>query len=140
MPTVVVRDLKRRLFLVLGLLFLGLALVGIVVPGLPTTINTIIAGYFFARSSERFDRWLTEHATLGPIIRDWRAGQGFTRRVKTVAMTAMTVSIAVSGWLIGVAWIQAILAVCWVWASWMILSQPTKQRPEVRRIKAEHRT
>lgn len=38
--------IKRALYLVLGLIFLGLALVGIVVPGLPTTINAIVAGFF----------------------------------------------------------------------------------------------
>lgn len=125
------RQLRRPIFFVLGLVFLGVALVGIVLPGVPTTITTIVAGYFFARSSPRFDRWLTNHRVLGPIIRDWRAGRGFTRRAKAIAMTAMTVSIVASAWAIGVPWVQMILAGCWVWATWMILRQPTKPRPQL---------
>lgn len=120
------RRLARGVYLVLGLVFLGVALVGVFLPGIPTTPTTIVAGYFFARSSERFDRWLVEHRVLGPIIRDWRSGRGFTRRMKTTAMTAMTLSIVVSSILMDNLWIRMALAVSWVLAAWLILKQPTK--------------
>ena len=123
--------LKRGLYLVLGMLFLGLALVGIVVPGLPTTINAIIAGFFFARSSERFDSWLTSHRILGPIVLDHRNGVGFTARAKTIAVTAITISIVVSLWIIARStaptFVMVILGLSWVYAVWYVLRQPTKQ-------------
>lgn len=122
---------KRGLYLVLGLLFLGLALVGIVVPGLPTTINAIIAGFFFARSSSRFDDWLTSHRVLGPIVLDHRNGVGFTTRAKTIAVTAITISIVVSLWIIArstaPAFVMVIVGLAWVYAVWYVLHQPTKQ-------------
>ena len=122
--------IKRGLYLVLGLLFLGLALVGIVVPGLPTTINAIIAGFFFARSSERFDSWLTSHRILGPIVLDHRNGVGFTARAKTIAVTAITISIAVSLWIIARStaptFVLVIVGLAWVYAVWYVLRQPTK--------------
>lgn len=122
--------LKRAVKMALGFVFLGLALVGIVVPGLPTTINAIIAGYFFARSSERFDNWLCSHPVLGPPVLDHRNGIGFTVRAKTVAVTAITVSIALSSWIIASssapAFVLAIMAVAWVYAVWYVLHQPTK--------------
>ncbi len=122
--------LKRAVYLVLGILFLGLALVGIVVPGLPTTINAIIAGFFFARSSDRFDNWLTSHPVLGPPVLDHRNGIGFTVRAKTIAVTAITVSIAASSWIIASSdapgFVLAIMAVAWVYAVWYVLHQPTK--------------
>lgn len=121
---------KRAVYLVLGLLFLGLALVGIVVPGLPTTINAIIAGFFFARSSDRFDNWLTSHPVLGPPVLDHRNGIGFTVRAKTIAVTAITVSIALSSWIIASSsapgFVLAIMAAAWVYAVWYVLHQPTK--------------
>lgn len=117
----------------LGVVFLGLALAGVVLPLVPVTINTILAGFFFARSSERFDSWLVNHKTLGPIIRDYRAGVGFSVRAKTIAMTAMSLSIAVSTWWAlyqgAPAFVAAIMAAVWVYASWFILKQPTKPRP-----------
>jgi len=121
---------KRAVYLVLGVLFLGLALVGIVVPGLPTTINAIIAGFFFTRSSERFDNWLTSHKVLGPTVLDHRNGIGFTVRAKTIAVTAISVSISFSLWIIvqsaAPAFVPMILVVAWVYAVWYVVHQPTK--------------
>lgn len=122
----VARRITRGIYLALGLLFLGIALVGVFLPGVPTTITTIVAGYFFARSSERFDRWLTQHRVLGPIIRDWRDGRGFTRRMKTTAMVAISLSIGLSAYLIESPWVRVALAGSWIWATWLILKQPTK--------------
>lgn len=121
---------KRALYLVLGILFLGLALIGIVVPGLPTTINAIIAGFFFARSSDRFDNWLTSHPVLGPPVLDHRNGIGFTVRAKRIAVSAITISIGFSSWIIASsdapAFVLAIMAAAWVYAVWYVLHQPTK--------------
>lgn len=120
----------RIVYRTLGFVFLGIALAGIFLPLVPTTITTIVAGFFFSRSSERFDAWLVNHRTLGPIIRDHRAGLGFTLRAKTIGMTAMTVSIAVSTWLVvergAPTFVAGIMAAVWAYASWFILKQPTK--------------
>ncbi len=125
--------LKRAILFGLGFVFLSLALIGVFVPGLPTTINAIIAGYFFARSSERFDNWLTNHPVLGPPVLDHRNGIGFTVRAKTIAVTAITVSIALSSTIIAAsaapAFVLAIMAVAWVYAVWYVLHQPTKPLP-----------
>jgi uncharacterized membrane protein YbaN (DUF454 family) len=124
---------RRGLFIVLGFFFVGLALAGAVVPGLPVTINAIIASYFFARSSERFDRWLLEHRLLGPVVRDYRSKAGFTVRAKSIAVTAITLSIASSAWLLvargGPGWVPAVLAAAWIYALWFVLKQPTKPSP-----------
>lgn len=124
---------KRAILFALGFFFLGLALVGVVVPGIPTTINAIIAGYFFARSSERFDNWLTSHPVLGPPVLDHRNGIGFTVRAKTIAVTAITVSIALSSVIIASSsaptFVLVIMAVAWVYAVWYVLHQPTKPVP-----------
>ncbi len=86
------RGITRYLYVSAGLLSIGLAVVGTVLPVLPTVPLVLLAGFFFSRSSERFDRWLVEHAVFGPIIRDWRAGLGFTVRAKVVAAAAIVAS------------------------------------------------
>jgi uncharacterized protein len=120
----------RIVYRTLGFVFLGIAVAGIFLPLVPTTITTIVAGFFFSRSSERFDAWLVNHRTLGPIIRDHRAGLGFTRRAKTIGMTAMSVSIAVSTWLVvsrgAPTFVAGVMFAVWLYASWFILKQPTK--------------
>lgn len=71
---------------------IGLAVVGTVLPIVPTVPLVLLAGFFFSRSSERFDRWLVEHPVFGPIITDWRAGLGFTVRAKVIAVVAIIAS------------------------------------------------
>ncbi|MDH5373736.1 MAG: YbaN family protein [Acidimicrobiia bacterium] len=86
----------RYLYLGAGFLSVGMAVVGTVLPVIPTVPLVLLAGFFFSRSSERFDRWLVEHPIFGPIVRDWRAGLGFTARAKAIAAVAITVSFGVS--------------------------------------------
>jgi uncharacterized membrane protein YbaN (DUF454 family) len=92
----IMRGIARYIYLGAGLLSVGLAIVGTVLPVIPTVPLVLLAGYFFSRSSERFDKWLVEHAVFGPIIRDWRAGLGFTIRAKVMAVLAISASFSVT--------------------------------------------
>lgn len=86
----------RVIYLVLGILSLSVAFVGAFLPLIPTTGPVILAAFFFARSSERFDHWLETNALFGGIVRDWRAGVGFSVRGKTVAVAAIATTFTIS--------------------------------------------
>ncbi len=90
------RRSTRIILAALGFLSLGIAIIGIVLPGIPTTGPVLLAAYFFSRSSERFDQWLVEHRVFGPIVRDWRAGLGFTTRAKVVSIIAIAVTFSIT--------------------------------------------
>ncbi len=97
MATTLARSrVARSLYLVLGLLSLAIALIGIVLPTIPTTGPTLLAAWAFSRSSERFDAWLLRHRLFGPIVRDWRAGLGFSVRAKLVAVVAIAATFTVT--------------------------------------------
>jgi uncharacterized membrane protein YbaN (DUF454 family) len=95
MPIVKSRVL-RSLFLVLGFFFMGMAFVGVVVPLIPTVGPVLLAAFFFSKSSERFDHWLVNNRLFGGIVRDWRAGLGFTVWAKTIAVVAIIVTFTIS--------------------------------------------
>ena len=75
---------------------MALAFIGIVVPGIPTTGPVLLAAFFFSKSSERFDNWIVNHRVFGPIVRDWRAGRGFSKRLKTTAVVAIVITFAIT--------------------------------------------
>ncbi len=80
---------SRWLWFGAGWLAVAFGGVGIVVPGLPTTVFFIVAASCFARSSPRFERWVLELPGVGPMVRDHRDGLGMPRRAKVVAVTMM---------------------------------------------------
>lgn len=81
----------RALLILLGFLFVGLAALGIAVPGLPATPFLLLAAACFARSSERFYGWLLGNPVFGPMIRDWRETRSMSRRSKAIALASIIV-------------------------------------------------
>lgn len=80
----------RFLYAALGILSLGLALIGVVLPLLPTVPFLLLAAFCFARSSERLHFWLLTHRSFGPMIMDWNEGGA----IRPGAKKAATISIA----------------------------------------------
>lgn len=91
----------RALFLALGALCVALALVGAVVPVLPTVPFLLLASACFVRSSSRVHRWLLARPVVGPAIRDYEAGLGIPPRARRSAITMLWASLALSGMLVG---------------------------------------
>ena len=84
---------------------MGLAIAGVFLPGMPTTVFVITAAYCFSRSSLRFERWLRENALLGPFLHRVASGGGMPRSAKRAALTAMWTAIVVSSIVLaGVHW------------------------------------
>ena len=80
----------------LGFLCVGLGSIGVIVPGLPTTVFFIAAASCFARSSPRFENWVLGLPGIGPMVRDARAGLGMPRRAKIAAITMIWAAIGLS--------------------------------------------
>ena len=62
----------KILLAALGLLSLGLGILGIFLPVLPTTPLLLLAAALFLRSSRPLYDWLLNHPRLGPYIRSTR--------------------------------------------------------------------
>lgn len=119
----------RILFGTLGFLFLGLGIAGVFIPVLPTTINVILAAYFFFRSNDRMYRWLIEHPRFGPGLRDYRAGLGIPRRAKLYAIGTIAVTFGISMTVAVTSTRGRIIMVLTAMAiSAYILSRPTKEK------------
>ena len=81
--------MKRWVFLVCGLAFTGLGIVGAFVPLMPTTIFLILAAGCFTHSSPRLEAWLLDHAHFGPMLKSWRENGAIPRRAKALACAGM---------------------------------------------------
>jgi uncharacterized membrane protein YbaN (DUF454 family) len=96
----------RHLFIGLGCLNLALGAIGVVVPGMPTTVFLLIALWAFSKSSARLYAWLWNHPRFGPGIRAWHRHKVIPLKAKFAALATMAASLAyvilyvVEGWLV----------------------------------------
>ena len=84
------RNRFRWAWWLLAYVSLGIGLVGVFVPGLPTTVFVLIAAWAAARGSARLRDWLLAHPRFGPAIRDWELHGAVARRGKQMATLAMS--------------------------------------------------
>jgi uncharacterized membrane protein YbaN (DUF454 family) len=111
----------RYLLLVFAALCVALGVIGIFVPGLPTTVFILMAAWAAARSSPRFHQWLESNATFGPMLRNWRKHGAVSRRSKITATVMMAACAAILFattsrlWLAEI--ISAVMAIVltWLW-------------------------
>ncbi len=80
----------------LGTLFVGLGVLGAVLPLLPTTPFLLLAAACYARSSARFYRWLLDNRFFGPSIRAWRRDRSMPVKAKRTAIVLVVVTFAIT--------------------------------------------
>jgi len=78
--------MKKTLLIVLGSISLALGIIGIVVPGLPTTSFVLLSAYLYARSSEKLYNKLLNHKFLGGYIKDYQKGVSVRTKIKAISM------------------------------------------------------
>lgn len=120
----------RIAWLAFGLLSVGIGAIGIVVPGLPTTVFFIVAAACFSRSSPRLERWVLGLRGIGPLVADHRAGLGMPRRAKGWAIGSIVVFCGLSaGFLVDNTVVRLTIAAAGlVGVAYVGFSVPTRER------------
>ena len=78
------------------MLFTALGFIGIILPLVPTTPFILLAVWFFARSSKKFENWLLNHKIFGKNIRDWRNHGAISKNAKMSAVPLILFSFSMS--------------------------------------------
>jgi uncharacterized protein len=87
---------RRTLYLAAGVVCVGLAYLGVLLPGLPATPWVLLAGYCFSRSSPRLERWLKRSPVFGRLLCDWEEHRGIRLPLKVVAVCLVVSVVTVS--------------------------------------------
>jgi uncharacterized membrane protein YbaN (DUF454 family) len=88
--------LLRIAYVVAGCFFVGMAYLGAILPGLPTTPWVLLASYCFGKSSPRLQRWLHRTPYFGGLLLDWHHHRGMRRSKKIIATILMLTAISCS--------------------------------------------
>lgn len=74
--------IKNILYVSLGFLFLGLGIVGIILPLIPTTPLLLLASYFFVKGSKKFERWFKGTSIYKNHLEEFIKEKSMTRKKK----------------------------------------------------------
>lgn len=93
---------KVKVFLwkVTGVFCVGLAILGAILPILPTTVFLIMATACFAKSSPRMQRKLLNNKTFGPLIHEWQQHRSIPKKAKRIALLTIVLSVTWSAYLL----------------------------------------
>lgn len=80
----------RLLWRALAVLSVTLAVIGAVLPVMPTVPFLILAAWAGGKGWPALEAWLLDHAHFGPHIRQWRERGAVPRRAKWLATIMMT--------------------------------------------------
>jgi uncharacterized membrane protein YbaN (DUF454 family) len=119
---------RRAALTLAGLLSLALGLLGVVLPGLPTTPLVLLAAWCFAQASPHLHAWLRQQRYLGALVRDWEAQRSLSLRVKWWACTLMLLMVALSLWqLQHWPWLAALVALAALLGCVVVWRLPTRR-------------
>ena len=88
--------MKKYFLIAAGTLSLGLGVIGIFVPILPTTPLLLLAAWCYSRSSRRLHDWLMSRPRLGEYIRRYREGLGIPLSTKIFSVGLLWATISFS--------------------------------------------
>lgn len=121
--------LRRGVYFGVGTASVAMGVIGIVVPVWPTTCFLLLAGWCYARSSRRAERWLHENRLFGRYLRDYRERGIISPRVRRTSVVTLWLFIGVSAVaLSGRVWLVALLLLVAGAVTLHLYSLPTEVR------------
>ena len=118
-----------------GFVLIIIGAIGIVVPGLPTTIFLIGAAACFAKSSPCLHSWLLSHKWFGPVIRDWQQNKSIPKKAKVIALISMLLACVYTWFMVPSTWlilsIYLVMIFPFIYVSRLPLSENLKNKPVV---------
>ncbi len=102
--------MKKPFLIIVGWLAVGLGIIGVVLPILPTTPFLILAAACFAKSSPRFHKMLLTNRWFGPTLTAWEKDKVVTRSTKYKASLTILITFSISVYMLnGKPYLQAML-------------------------------
>jgi len=92
---IIMNKIKRAFWFTLGIILVGVAYLGVILPGLPWSTPILGATFCFAKSSPRFHAWIMNHPRFGPFIKEWSKYRVYPTPAKYLMVVVMSTSLVV---------------------------------------------
>jgi len=132
-------NIRKALWFTLGMVLLGIAFIGIYLPGLPWSTPAVGSAYCFAKSSQRMHDWIYNHKLFGPFLIGWQEKRIFPTKFKYFMIATMCSSLlimwATTGNLTAIYWVGSFMFLVCVWG----FRYPGSEAEHQRRVDANER-
>ena len=81
--------MKNILLKIIGIFFVGLAILGVILPLLPTTPFLLISAGCFAKASPYLHNKLLQSKLFGQLIKDWQQHKTISKKSKQISLISM---------------------------------------------------
>lgn len=119
------RPIVRWTLMIAGTVLVGIGILGIFLPLLPTTVFFLMAAWCYARSSRRFYDWLHSNRYFGKYLKNYREGRGITRANKISTIVILWCSILYSMTVVHTWYVLLILAAVGIGVTVHLVMIPT---------------
>lgn len=117
--------ISKPVWNILGSFFVGLGVIGIFIPLLPTTPFLLLAAYCFNRGSEKMRDWFKKNKLIGSYINNYHEKKGIPLRSKMNSIFILWFTIGVSFYLVDNIYIRIILVLVILGVTTHLLRIPT---------------
>lgn len=105
--------MKKILYIMIGCISLGLGIIGVILPILPTVPFVLLAAFCFARSSEKMDGWFKNTK----LYKENNIKNGMTKQVKIRIMCSVSLLMSIGFIMMGLKGIvigNIVLLIVWI--------------------------
>lgn len=104
--------MKKILYIMIGCISLGLGIIGVILPILPTVPFVLLAAFCFAKSSEKLEDWFKNTK----LYRENNVKSGMTKQAKVRIMCSVTLLMSIGFIMMGLKGIvvgNVVLLIVW---------------------------
>ena len=122
------KNLKKKIYICVGLLAVGLGIIGAFLPVMPTVPFLLVALFCFERSSKKYHDMILNNKYFGKVLRDYYEGKGLATSVKIKAILFLSCGIGFSFYKVQHLHLRIMLAVIWLGVTIHIILLKTKHK------------
>lgn len=117
--------ISKPVWNILGSFFVGLGVIGIFIPLLPTTPFLLLAAFSFNRGSEKMRKWFKKNKLIGSYINNYNDKKGIPLRSKMNSIFILWFTIGVSLYFVTNIYVRIVLLLVIVGVTTHLLMIPT---------------
>ena len=122
------KNLKKKIYICVGLLAVGLGIIGAFLPVMPTVPFLLVALFCFERSSKKYHDMILNNKYFGKVLRDYYEGKGLTTSVKIKAVLFLSCGMGFSVYRVHNLHLRIMLVVIWLGVTIHIILLKTKHK------------